>query len=126
MKRASLFLSALFFCAATFAADTNKFLAFYRSFKPLKMIESSRSSCLTNGITFKQIVDILGPGWRSPNSGIGLVCWTFKDGREVEIRPPQYSERASTMMPQHFLWHTNRLQTITNGTETVKPIYIKF
>jgi len=126
MKRASLFLSALLFCVATFAAGTNTFLAYYKSFKPLKIVEPSRSSCLTNGITFKQIVDVLGPGWMSPNEGIGLVSWTFDDGRELRIRLPHYGEGASTMKPKQFLWSTNRLQTITNGTEIVKPIYIKF
>jgi hypothetical protein len=126
MKRPLIFLAILLLCAATFAEGTNIFLAYYKSFKPLKLLEPARSACLTNGITFKQIVDALGPGWRPPNEGIGRVRWTFDDGREVRVQLPRYGEQASTMKPKQFLWYTNQLtQTITNGDSTPQPRFIR-
>jgi hypothetical protein len=110
----------------TMAGGTNTFLAYYRSFRPVKVLEPGRSTCLTNGITFKQIVDALGPGWRSPSEGIGLVSWTFNDGREVWVRLPHYGPHAATMTPAQFFWITNRgTQTITNGDPTPQPRYLK-
>jgi hypothetical protein len=106
-------VSATVFASGTnvtfyYGGSTNTFLAYYRSSKSPTHVAPAKSLCLTNGITFKGVVDVLGPGWRPPSEGIGLVCWPFTDGRTLCVRLPHHPRNGSTPLTTNaFIWHTN-------------------
>ncbi len=87
---------------------SNIFLAYYLSSKPPTHLAPEKALCLTNGITFKDVVDVLGPGWRPFREGIGLVFWPFTNGRTVATRLPHYSPNGFHVLTTNsFLWFTN-------------------
>src|SRR5262249_35929924 len=91
-----------------YGGRTNIFLAYYRSSKPPTNVAPAKALCLTNGITFKGIVDVLGPGWRPPSEGIGLVSWSFTGGRTLYVRLPHPPRNGSTPLTTNaFFWRTN-------------------
>ena len=81
------------FTTTVFAGDTNSFWPVIPTHNP-PLIESSKASCITNGITLGQVVTNLGPGWWPDGNGIdspiesaGIIRWTFADGRQLNVRP---------------------------------------
>lgn len=86
--------------------STNVFLAYYVYGKPLRILSPDRANCLTNGVSFKEIVDRLGPGWKSPGDGIGLARWVFTNRTFVEVRIPLVKDTTKPLT-NAFHWHTN-------------------
>jgi hypothetical protein len=107
---------------------TNGLLVFYKSRRPLTLIDSAAADSVTNGITLKQLIQNLGPGWKSPDDGIGLINWTFKDGRELEVLQPRFNETAAKIYTAGQMhWFTNNSTEIIKTNDPVpQPRYVRF
>jgi hypothetical protein len=91
-----------------FGGKTNTFLAYYKSTWSPNHVAPEKATCLTNGITFKGVVDVLGPGFRPPSEGIGFVSWPFSDGRTLSILIPHHPRNGSTPLKTNdFKWDTS-------------------
>ena len=117
-KKAIAIAAVLVACATALAGGTNviffrggctnTLLAYYAGSKSPMHVAPARASCLTNGVTFKGIVDALGPGWRPPGEGIGLVFWPFTDGRTLCVPLPHHPRNGSSpLTTNRFSWNTN-------------------
>jgi hypothetical protein len=88
-----------------YGGSTNTILAYYKCTRPAVYTAPEKAVCLTNGITFKGIVEMLGPGWRPPTDGIGLVCWRFTDGRTLCVHLPNHPRNGSSPLTTNmFKW----------------------
>jgi hypothetical protein len=117
-------------CTSAPAQETNSLLMYYRSSRPLTLIDASKVSDVTNGITFKQIIDDLGPGWRPPTEGIGLVSWTFNDGRKLDVQIPHFTMvngrgTRTPLVAAHFHWWTNA-PTETSTDTNLQPKFLRY
>ena len=103
---------ALLFTAKAFASDTNVFepyqvLSFTNS-PPI--IEASKAASVTNGITLGQVVTNLGSGWMPRNESVGIIRWSFSDGRQLNVWPHSHC-LASDMLTTNaggvtYFWFT--------------------
>jgi len=88
----ALFITLLF-TARAFANDTNVFQPYqivsFTNVPP--MIEASKAASITNGITLGQVVTNLGSGWMPRNESVGIIRWSFSDGRQLYVRSQSYS-----------------------------------
>jgi hypothetical protein len=95
---------------AVFAGDTNAFLPYrmllltnssegivitngqgIRVHIQQPLLEPSKSASITNGITLGQVVTNLGPGWMWQTESVGIIQWSFNDGRELDVLPGSIS-----------------------------------
>ncbi|MGC3988657.1 MAG: hypothetical protein QM796_03015 [Chthoniobacteraceae bacterium] len=44
---------------------------------------AAKANAVKSGLSLKQLVELLGPGWMPRFSGTGIVAWSFADGREL-------------------------------------------
>jgi len=51
----------------------------------LPVLPSSKASAITNGITLREIVMTLGPGWVGKRRSLGVITWRFADGRLLQV-----------------------------------------
>ena len=78
--------------------DNNKKSVFYialdeHSFlKPLPL-DSSKELQVSDGLTLKQLVDDLGPGYDGPGAdGVGIISWYFQNNRTLHVHPLESKE----------------------------------
>jgi hypothetical protein len=81
-----LMLASIFFGEAC-RANTEKLTSFIISPTPPKPLAVAKAAGIKDGMTLEMIVDQLGPGWVSPNEGVGVIAWTFDDGRSLSVLP---------------------------------------
>lgn len=55
------------------------------------LLAASKAAGITNGITLGQVVTNLGPGWMLDVEGIGIIRWSFSDGRTLHVWPGGYT-----------------------------------
>ena len=53
-------------------------------------LDPARLDRISDGMTLAAIVDELGPGWMSPDSGAGIITWFFDNGRHLMVWPSRY------------------------------------
>lgn len=102
--------TAFLFATAAFAGETNEFspcvvLSFTNTsnativtnergtkvmiLQPL--LEPAKLASVTNGITLGQVVTNLEPGWMTQAESVGIIRWSFRDGRELQVKPLTYT-----------------------------------
>lgn len=42
---------------------------------------------IQSGMTLRELVDLLGPGWMTRYEGVGIITWTCQDGRQLQVCP---------------------------------------
>ena len=84
---ASLVVLATLLLVSVGHADVDKVSYFVVSELRPKPIDSTREGQIKDGMTLKQVVATLGPGWMSPNEGVGFIQWFFNDGNALVIKP---------------------------------------
>ncbi len=67
-------------------------LAYYitSSIYPQRFVSKDKFDKIKPGLTLRQIVKILGPGYTYAFSGIWAIHWTCKDGRSLSVWPHEY------------------------------------
>lgn len=55
-----------------------------------KDIPIAKGGSVEDSMTLQEILDLLGPGWVSPNEGVGIIKYFFDDGRILEVWPTTY------------------------------------
>jgi hypothetical protein len=75
------------------------FRPFIVSEVPPAPLDPAKLDRIKDGMTLGQIVDDLGPGWISPLSGVGIITWSFTDGRRLSVWPRSYT--ASEVVTKH-------------------------
>jgi len=95
----------LFIATAAMADTTNSFVPFivietgvFRRAKAtaasstnrVANLAASKAAGITNGITLGQVVTNLGPGWITEDESIGIINWSFSDGRTLRVWPRGY------------------------------------
>jgi hypothetical protein len=79
--------------------------------QPVKRIEASKASVITNGITLGQVATNLGSGYASSGLGILTIWWCFADGRVLYVRPRDCSPDEVLISDDEgygrFWWRTN-------------------
>lgn len=72
------------------AVKIDGFLAYYISTGPLHLIATIKFDSLKPGLTLKELIAKLGPGYQSPLEGVGLIYWKCEDGRILKVMPDSY------------------------------------
>ncbi len=128
------FFAAILLTTTAFADDTNAFhpfqvLSFTNTSKATittnihgmrvmllqPLIEPSKVASITNGITLGQVVTNLGPGWMLGTESVGIICWSFSDGRELNVLPSSYSATdvlSTNRSNRAHFWFTTNSHTI--------------
>ncbi len=78
---------AIFGFANMGRADIDKSSYFVVSYSRPNPLDSAKESLIKEGMILKQVVANLGPGWMSPNEGLGFIQWFFDDGAALYILP---------------------------------------
>lgn len=52
---------------------------------------------IQSGMTLRELVDLLGPGWMTPYEGVGIITWTCQDGRYLQVNP--WGRRPDAALP---------------------------
>jgi hypothetical protein len=73
--------------SALTAGDTNLWTS---SSGSLKILDASLLDKVRSGMTFQELVNLLGKSWIMPTEGIGYTYWNFSDGRMLKILPRKY------------------------------------
>jgi hypothetical protein len=70
-----------------FCVDNDQFTPFIVSNLRPKPLNSEKAKMIKEGMTLKELVAALGPGWMSPYEGVGTFAWFFTDGRQLNVLP---------------------------------------
>ena len=52
----------------------------------------AKADLVKDGITLKSLAEALGPGWMRPDEGVGIIRWSFSDGRVLWVWPHGYTD----------------------------------
>lgn len=132
LKRTVVLCAVLAQSLSGLAGGTNSLLVYYSSQWPVSVVEPEKARGITNGIALKQVVEALGPGWRQPSEKVGLVSWTFRDGRELRVLLPSSrmvdgKVKQSPLFAVRVFWVTNNPgDTITNTPTARQARYLMY
>lgn len=76
--------------AATQRSAKPAFQSYEMSTTRPEPLDPARLDRISDGMTLAAIVDELGPGWMSPDSGAGIITWFFDNGRHLMVWPSRY------------------------------------
>jgi hypothetical protein len=113
------FIILFLFTTAAFAGDTNAFCPYilwpptnsppfqgYNWTNNPKLIDSSKATTITNGITLGQVVTNLGPGQLFRFSGVCDISWCFTDGCVLHVWPQECLAKEVLHTNKGMLWFT--------------------
>lgn len=78
-------------------AEDTRWLA-VTSEQPPPKLGAPQAKELREGMTLKELVVAFGPGWRSPDSGTGIIQWAFDDGRVLCMWPSSGTSAKETVI----------------------------
>ncbi len=71
---------------------------------------AAKKTLVRDGMTVLQLVRAVGPGWCSPDEGVGILSWAFSDGSLLQVWPAgaemvlRFEKRDGTA---HMWWVTD-------------------
>ncbi len=65
-------------------------LAYHITWGALQTTQTDIFDTIKPGLTLKEIISVLGPGYQTPAEGVGLIYWKCEDGRILNVWPREY------------------------------------
>lgn len=105
-----LLLLALLLPTPVDATDKLTVKLFVESASAPSPLPAAKAELVKDAITLHGLVTALGPGWITPNEGVGIIRWVFTDGRVLSVWPHSYTDaevivlRKSHGQPGQMWW----------------------
>jgi hypothetical protein len=95
---------------------------------PPREIDATKAALITEGMKFRTLVQILGPGWMTSREGVGVSRWTVTDGRQLNLSPDWHGDWKSERVSfdkrtgvAHVWWTPSSVITIHRGETKEGP-----